>query len=219
MGEPVLVESVKNDAKIRLASMKRLLRNLQQDGLIYLHDDFLQTTTLQRVKLATLAFKLGADYERVCSCLDWKEFEDVAAIALEMCGYEVTSNVRFRQGGRKWELDIVGCRRPIVVCIDCKHWLRGLYPSKLKRVVDEQLERTAAFSESFPNPAVRVECASWEEARFVPVILSLMPASFKIYKKTPLVPILQVQDFLTQLPMCLDSFRSFDKTQPHLKTA
>lgn len=217
-GEPVLHERVKNDAKLPSETTERLLQTLQRDGLIYELDGFLQTNALQRVSLAVRALELGADYERVSCFLDWKEFESLAAVALEVHGYKVIANMRFRQGGRRWEMDIVGCRKPLVVCIDCKHWRHGLYASRLRGAVDEQAKRTLAFSESLPNPTVSVECASWEKARFVPVVVSLMGASFKFHNGTPIVPILQLQDFLAQLPMRLDSLRSFDRTQSHLKT-
>ena len=218
-GEPVSHELVKKEAKVPLETTERLLQTLQRDGLVYLLHGFLQTNNLQRVSLALRALELGADYERVSGFLEWREFESLAAVALEMHGYAVAHNMRFRQGGRRWEMDIVGCRRPLVVCVDCKHWRHGLCPSKLRGVVDEQVKRTMAFSESLPNPTVRFECASWDEARFVPVVISLVPASFKFHEGTPIVPILQLQDFLTQLPMCMDSLKSFDRTQPHLKTA
>jgi len=218
-GEPVLHELVKSDTNLPSETTERLLQTLQRDGLVYLLDRFVQTSALQRVGLAVRALELGADYERVSGFLEWKEFESLAAAALEMHGYRVTANMRFRQCGRRWEMDIVGCRKPVVVCIDCKHWRHGLYQSKFREAVDEQVRRTMALSESMPNPTARIECASWEEARFVPVVVSLMPASFKFYKETPLVPILQLQDFLAQLPMCLDSLRSFERAQRHLKIA
>ena len=217
-GEPISHELVNKEAHAPSKVAERLLRTLQHDGLVYVHDGFLQTSASQRVGLAVRAVELGADHERVSSFLDWKEFESIAAVALEKYGYTVRTNLRFRQGGRRWEMDIVGCRRPIVVCMDCKHWCRGLYPSKLRGAVEEQVRRTLAFSEFLPNPAVRIECASWKEAKFVPVILSLMPASFKFYNETPVVPILQLQDFLAQLPMCLNSLRCFDRTQSHFRT-
>jgi Holliday junction resolvase-like predicted endonuclease len=217
-GEPVSHELVKKESNLPSETTKRLLQTLQSDGLIYLLDGFLQTSVSQRIRLAARALELGADYERVSSFLEWKEFESIAAVALEKYGYTVELNLRFRHGGRRWEIDIVGCRRPLVVCVDCKHWRRSLYPSKLRRVVDEQVRRTVAFSESLQNPTVRVECASWEEARFVPIVVSLVPASFKFHNGTPIVPILQLQDFLDQLPMCSDSIRRFDRTRPHLKT-
>jgi hypothetical protein len=217
-GGPVSHELVNKEAKVPSKVAERLLRTLQDDGLLYLHDGFLQTDASQRLGLAVRAVELGADRERVSGFLDWKEFESMAAVALEKHGYTVRANLRFSQSGRKWEMDIVGCRRPIVVCIDCKHWHRGLYPSKLRGAVEEQVKRTLAFSEFLPNPAVRIECASWKEARFVPVVLSLMPASFKFHNGTPVVSILQLQDFLAQLPLSLNSLRCFNKTQSHLRT-
>jgi len=218
-GEPVLHEVVESESKLPSETTERLLQSLHNDGLVYLLDGFLQTSALQRVSLAMRALELGADYERVSGFLEWKEFESLAAIALEMHGYSVSANIRFKQGGRRWEIDVVGCRTPLVVCMDCKHWRHGLYPSRLRRAVDEQVKRTLAFSESVPNPAVRVECASWERARFIPVVVSLLPASFKFHERTPIVPILQLQDFLTQLPMYLNSLRSFNKAQSNLKIA
>ena len=217
-GEPVSHKLVKKEANLPWETTERLLQILQTYDLIYLLDGFLQTSASQRIRLATRALELGGDYERVSSFLEWKEFESIAAVALEKHGYTVKLNLRFRHGGRRWEIDIVGCRRPLVVCVDCKHWLRSLYPSKLREVVDEQVRRTVAFSESLQNATVRVECASWEEARFVPVVVSLVPASFKFHNGTPIVPILQLQDFLDQLPMCSNSIKRFDRTQPHLKT-
>jgi Holliday junction resolvase len=217
-GEPVSLELVNKEAKVPSKIGERLLRTLQRDGLLYVHDGFLQTDASQRVGLAVRAIELGADYERVSGFLDWQEFERIAAVALEKYGYTVRANLRFRQSGRRWEMDVVGCRRPMVVCVDCKHWRRGLHPSKLKEVVEEQVRRTLAFSEFLPNPTVRIECASWKEARFVPVVLSLMPASFKFHNETPVVSILQLQDFLVQLPLCLNSLRFFDRAQSHLRT-
>lgn len=217
-GEPVSLELVNKEAKVPSKVAERLLRTLQRDGLLYVHDGFLQTGASQRVGLAVRALELGADQERVSGFLNWKEFENIAAVALEKHGYTVRTNLRFKQGGRRWEMDIVGCRRPMVVCVDCKHWRRGVNPSKLRGAVEEQVRRTLAFSESLPNPAVRIECASWKEARFVPVVLSLMPASFKFHNDTPVVPILQLQDFLAQLPMCLNSLRCFDRAQSHFRT-
>ena len=158
-GKPVSHELVKKETRLPSEVVGRLLQTLQREGLVYLLDGFLETNALQRVRLAVRALELGADYERTSGFLEWKEFESIAAISFQTHGYTVKTNLRFKEGGRRWEMDIVGCHRPLVVCVDCKHWCRGLYPSKLKRAVEEQVKRTLAFSESLPNPALRVECA------------------------------------------------------------
>jgi Holliday junction resolvase-like predicted endonuclease len=149
--------------------------------------------------------QLGADLESVGSFLRWKEFEDMAAAAFERNGYIVSENLRFRHAGRRWEIDIVGCKRPIAVCVDCKHWHYGMAPSVLKKIVKRHVERIYALTESLPNLTSKIECASWNKVKLIPVVLSLFTARFKFYNNVPIVSLLQLQDFLNQLPAYADS--------------
>jgi Holliday junction resolvase-like predicted endonuclease len=217
-GKHVLQNYANFNANLPLEIAKRLLKSLQRDGLVYVKDGLVEISSMQRLLLALRAFELGADCERVSSSLDWREFERAAAVAFETHGYTVVTNLRFKQGGRRWEMDIIGCREPLVVCVDCKHWRRGLSPSRLRGAVDEQAKRTLAFSRSLPNPAFKFESVLWEEARFVPAVLSLVPTSLKFHNRTPVVPISQLQDFVAQLPMRLDLVRYFRMTQRRFKT-
>ena len=208
---PVSIEVVSKDAKTPLAFAQNLLRKLQNDGRIYLRNKVIDMDSLKRLKLAVHAMQLGSDLERVSGFLDWKEFESIAAIAFERNGYRVKKNLRFKHAGRRWEIDILGCKKPIVVCADCKHWHHGMYPSTIKRIVEEQVERTYALSESLPRLAEKIGCALWSKAKLVPAILSLVPARFKFYKKVPVVSVLQLQDFITQLPAYVGSLKHFSK--------
>jgi len=188
-----------------------LLGKLQMNGLIHLKKDMVKADSLQRIKLAVKAINLGADLERVGSFLKWQEFENMAAIALTRNNCIIEKNLRFKHAGRKWEIDIVGCKKPVAVCIDCKHWHRGMQPSTLKKIVEDQVERTFALAKSLPSLSSRVECASWDEAKLVPAVLSLVVGRFKYYDNVPIVPILQLQDFLSQLPAYADSLKHFTK--------
>jgi Holliday junction resolvase-like predicted endonuclease len=203
----VSAELIKKDAKLPSDIAKKLLRKLQNDGLIYLKKDVVEADGLQRLKLAMYAMQLGADVEDVSSFLQWKEFEDMAAVAFERNGYSVKANLRFKHAGRRWEIDIVACKKPIVMCVDCKHWHHGMHPSALRRIVEEQVERTSALAESLPSLVDKVECASWDKVELVPAILSLVTGRFKFYDNVPIVPILQLQDFLSQLPAYTDLLR------------
>lgn len=213
---PVLQKLVNQEAHIPSDLCKSLLETLQTDNLIYMNDPFVDIDSMQRVRLATRAIELGADQERVSRFLNWKEFERIGSIALETHRYVVETNVYFKHNGHRGELDIVGCRDPLVVCVDCKHWNRGLHPSKFRKAADHQAKRTLAFAESLPNPARHLKCSSWKEAKFVPVVLSLVPTSPKFYGGTPIVSILQFREFLTQLPLCVDSVLHFKIAQSHL---
>jgi Holliday junction resolvase-like predicted endonuclease len=155
---------------------------------------------------------LGADVEHISDLLCWREFEEIAAFALKNNGYSVQNNLRFKHESKRWEIDVVGCKKPLVICIDCKHWQRAISSSALKRIIDLQSQRTQALADSLPNINLKLECAKWEKAKFIPSVLSLIPSSFKFWEKVPVVPVLQLQDFISQLPAYTDSLKFFSKT-------
>jgi Holliday junction resolvase-like predicted endonuclease/predicted transcriptional regulator len=204
---PVSHELINKDANIPSQVAQKLLRKLQEDGLIYLKRDVVEADNIQRLKLTIKAINLGADLENASSFLQWQEFENMAAVALTRNNYIVEKNLRFKHAGRKWEIDIVGCKKPIALCIDCKHWHHGMYPSALKKIVEEQLERISALTEALPNLADKIECASWDRIKLVPAVLSLIAGRFRFYNNVPIVPVLQLQDFLNQLPAYADSLK------------
>jgi len=212
----VLIETVKKDSRIDADIVRKLLEKLQNEGLIHLKDVTVETNSANRLKLAVKAATLGADIEHVSGFFSWQEFEDIAALALERNGYVVAKNVRFKHSGRRWEIDVVGCRKPLVLCVDCKHWQREVKPSALRKIVEAQVERTHALANTLPNVNWRVDCVKWKKAKFVPVILSLIPSRSKFYENVPVVPVLQLQDFLIQLPAQVESLTYFVKEFRHL---
>ena len=107
---------------------------------------------------------------------------------------------------------MVATKKPIVLCVDCKHWKRAITPSTLKRIVEEQTLRTKALADSLPNKKLALPCTQWEKAMFIPAILSLIPNAFKFYYEVPIVPVLQIQDFISQLPLNMDSVKVFSQT-------
>ena len=215
-GQPVLIEHVKTDAKTTLSIARKLLEKLQNEDLVYLKQDTVEADSYSRLKLAVKAITLGADVEHVSNLLRWQEFEEIAAVALERNSYIVAKNVHFTHAGRKWEIDIVGCRKPLVICIDCKHWRHGTGPAAIKRISEAQVERTRALMELLPNVSLELECTKWERAKFAPAILTLIPVCFKFYDKVPIVPVLQLQDFLSQLPMYTEQLKYVSKEFSHL---
>ena len=212
----VLAKNVKDDAKLPMETTYSLLAKLQSEDLLNLNGDVLEVSIDDRLKLAVKAVSLGADVQHVSDLLCWQEFEEIAGIALKNNGYIVQNNVRFKHSGHKWEIDVVGCKKPLVVCIDCKHWQRGMTPSVLTRIVDAQTERTRALAEACPNVSFKLDCQNWANAKFIPAVLSLTQCTFKFFGKVPIVPILQVQDFLSQLPAYTDSLKFFAKSFEHL---
>ena len=204
-------ELINADAKIPSDVVRKLLRKMQSEGLLYLRRRMVEVDDSCRLKLAVRVISLGADVEHVAGFLKWQEFENMTTRALEQNGYFVRKNLRFRHAGGRWEIDVVGCKRPMVVCIDCKHWRRGLHPSAIRRIVEAQVERTRNLADFLPSPKHMIECASWDQTKFIPAILSLTLGNFKYYDDVPIVPVLQLQDFLSQLPAYVDAVKHFTK--------
>ena len=211
-----LIEDIKTDAKVPSSITFNLLEKMRNESVLNLKDDCVHIDSNNRLKLAVHAAILGADIEAVSKMLCWQEFEEIAAFALKNNGYKVQNNVRFSQGGRRWEIDVVGCKKPLVVCIDCKHWLKTIAPSVLGKIADQQAERTKALTEFLPNSKLKLPCTGWERAKFVPSLLSLMPSAYKFVHDVPVVPVLKLQDFIAQLPLYTHELRFFSKTFPSL---
>jgi Holliday junction resolvase-like predicted endonuclease len=205
-------ELINKEAKIPSQIGEELRQRLQNDGLVYVKEGLVEADSVQRLKLAVRAVELGADVERVSSALEWREFENMAAVALERNGYDVQRNLRFKHAGRKWEVDVVGCKKPVVMSIDCKHWRHGMSPSVLKKIAEEQRERTKALADSLPNPAVKIKFASWEMVTLIPAVLSLTVGRSKLCDGVPVVPVLQLQDFVSQVPVYVNSLEHFQRT-------
>jgi len=213
---PTLIEFINKDSRIASDIVKKLLEKLQNENLLYLKEDIVESSSDKRLKIAVKAASLGADVERISTSLRWQEFEDIAALALERNGYVVVKNTRFKHSGRRWEIDVVGCRKPLVLCLDCKRWQRGMKYSALRRIAERQSERTFALAETLPSPALKIKCVSWNKAKFIPVILSLIPSNLKFYDGIPVVPILRLQDFLIKLPAYIESLKYFTKEFSYL---
>jgi Holliday junction resolvase-like predicted endonuclease len=209
-------EIVAQEAKLPLSVTSVLLNKLQNENLVYLRAGIIEVNSEFRLKIAMKAIELGADIECINSALIWQEFEAMAASSLELNGYIAKKNVRFKHEGKRREIDVVGCRKPIVLCIDCKHWLKGMNPSTVAKMAGSQAERVEAFANSLPKIDTEYECTKWGRAKFVPIIISLIPSKFKFCNNIPIVPILQLQDFISQLPFCMDSIRFFERKSCYL---
>ncbi|MDR2699852.1 MAG: NERD domain-containing protein [Nitrososphaerota archaeon] len=214
---PILTIHLKNDAKLPTETVLTLLKKLQSDGLLSLTPDGLvQVSTNDRIKLTIKLVLLGADIQQVSNLLCWQEFEEITAMSLHNNNFVVYKNVRFKNPNRKWEIDVIGCKHPLVICIDCKRWSHSISTSTLNKIATAQADRTNALAETLPNPKLQLECVKWKNVQFIPTIISLVPSSFKFYNNIPIVPILQIQDFLNQLPAYIYQLKSFSKTFDHL---
>ena len=209
-GGPVVEEAVAINANVPVPVTNKILRHLRESGFIEYDNELIELTSNQRVKLAIHAINHGTDIERVCKVLEWKEFENFAATAFEKNNFAVKRRFRFKASGRRWEIDVVAISEPIIVCVDCKRWRRGWGNSAIQRIVDLQAQRTQVLAAALNSLQRKINLGEWKQATLFPVILSLFPGPVKFYSKVPVVPILQLQNFV-------DEFQGHTKELTHYK--
>ena len=208
------MELVSRDARVPVQVADEMLKRLSDTGLIQYRGRLIEVPLNQRVRMAVRAVELGADPERVCGVLEWNEFEEIAARAFEVNNFMVKRRFRFKWAGRRWEVDVLGCKEPLVACVDCKHWHRGWRRSAIMKVVEAQVERTQALAEAFPRLHEKVGLTNWKKVVLVPMVLSLFPGPFKFYNNVPIVAVLQLRSFLNDLPAHVISLTRFSARIP-----
>ena len=199
---------ISKDARIPVQATNDALQKMSAEGLIKLNSRAVEASPDQRVKLAIRAIRLGIDFEKACRALSWDEFESIAAAAFSANGFTIRKRFRFKHAGRRWEIDVIGCKEPMFVCADCKHWRHGWGKSASMKAVDAQVERTEALTRALPIHQ-RLGLADWRKAIVIPMILSLIPSPSKFHNNTPIVPILQLQNFLNDLPAHINTLKHF----------
>jgi len=191
-------EAVAMDANVPVHVANNILKGLREIGLVECENGKIELSSNQRVKVAIHAINHGTDIEKVCKVLEWKEFENFAATAFETNNFAVKRRFRFKASGRRWEIDVLAYSEPIVVCVDCKRWRRGWGNSAVTKVAAAQAERTEALAKNLQSIQREIGLDDWTQATLFPVILSLFPGPVKFYNKVPVVPILQLQNFLDE---------------------
>jgi len=209
---PISKEIVARDANVPVQVTHELLKKFRDAELIKWQNTVIEASSNQRAKIAIHAIKSGADFERVCRVLEWIEFENLAATAFEANNFAVKRRFRFKWYQRRWEIDVLGCRKPLVACVDCKHWSHGWRGSAIRKAAEAQALRTKVLAEALPSMQKEIGLVQWRQATLIPVVLSLVPSPLKFYNEVPIVPILQIQNFLNELPAhatALAHFRAY----------
>ena len=207
---PAVKQIVAREANVPGPVVANTLGTLYEFGLIEYNNEQIELSSNQRVKLALYAINQGTDVESICKVLEWKEFENFTAQVFEKNNFRVKRNFRFKAAQRRWEIDVVAYNEPIIVCVDCKRWRRGWGYSAVKRVADEQAKRTQVFADSLHFLQQKLDLNNWKHATVFPAILSLFPGPVKFYNKVPVVPILQIQNFV-------DEFLGYQKELQYFK--
>lgn len=203
------IQQLAKKAQIPTQINNETLKKLQDKGLINVANHTIHTSVDGRVRIAILAIKAGADFEKVCRNLGWLEFENFASMVLEANQFTTRRRFRFKWASRRWEIDVLGCNKPIILCVDCKLWRRSRGGSATRKAAEVQTLRTKNLATALSSLQEKIDLAQWQHAILVPAILSLYTSPSKFYKRVPIVGVLQLQNFLEELPAQINTLTHF----------
>ena len=124
--------------------------------------------------------------------MSWGEFEEFTRDILENFDFLVEFRKVFEFRGRKYEIDVVGHRKDLILCLDCKLYKKGKSRvSALKRQARIHYERTKALEKL-------------EGKRCIPIVVTFLDDSLLFEENCIFVPVEKLNDFLNNLDFYLE---------------
>ncbi len=202
------VGQISEDLRVIEERTWEVLTSLADEGLVEVRGSSIHASGGQRMRIASMALEAGVDVEEVCRCLRWKEFEDVATLALEAYDFSTLKHFRFKASSRGYEVDILGFRKPTILSMECKHWKRSWQRSATVKFANAHKCRTDALAQTLPKVRGRLPIEEWSSAKVMPVILTLSETPLKVHYGVPIVSMFHFSSFLSEMSAYGDHLRS-----------
>jgi Holliday junction resolvase-like predicted endonuclease len=216
--KPLSVCKISERTRTSIEMLDSFFSKISEDGLVRCDGESVSMTQNQRIRLAVKAVYWGANPKSVCRHLSWNEFEDFVVSAIEASGYETFKHFRFKHGKRRYEIDILGQKKPFMLSVDCKHWKRSWQSSATKNMVISQIKRTKALVSSLNSLRNRLRIEKWSKISVVPLIITLSETPYRIFHGTPVVPVVYLQDFLSETYLYDQNITKIEVEKNHLNS-
>jgi hypothetical protein len=152
---------------------------------IKIKDNNIDVSCSNKLSIALLAIRNGADIVNTCSKINWHDFELFSSEIMKCHGYCVYTN--FRLKNPRQEIDVIGIKSQTALLVDCKHWKKNSL-SHLRRVVEKQKKRSVNFLQN-SKIKMRIDGA-------FPLILTFLPNNFQFIDDVPIISIDKLDSFL-----------------------
>ena len=151
-------------------------------------------TNSARFKLAFEAVRHGG-LQQVARALTWQEFEAFTEECLQTVGFDTQKGLIVKDDSRRWQIDVIAKKNPMILAIDCKHWESPGYESKLSNAAEHQkLALKALIQQMTARGEVGIE-----GLLALPMILTLFEPRARMVGGVVVVSIEQFGDFLERV--------------------
>ena len=207
-GQGVSLDELAGELQASPGTLISQAEALRIKGLANYHHGRFSLDTRQRILLAEELIHAGRDPQKVSRFLEWQEFEDFAVLVFEDNGFGVVKHLVFKTRLGRREIDLLAWNDTFLFAVDCKHWLRGLSPSRMSTAVRAQVERSEALAGK-PELLVKFGVTHSDRRRIVPMIFTLGDPRQRFVDEVPVVSVLKLMSFLYGVSPVDESFQSF----------
>ncbi|MFX1575714.1 MAG: hypothetical protein ACFFCF_00925 [Promethearchaeota archaeon] len=157
-----------------------------------------------KVRVAIRALQLGEPNRPVLSALTWQEFEQFVARVLIFHEFHVCHRFRFSRK-RRYEIDIVAGRQPVLFSIDCKQYgVRLGKATSLRNAAEAQKERTEVLAMNFAKFQADLGCLDWTAPILIPMLVTMLTEDIHFHEQIPIVPAALLNAFLLNFEKQID---------------
>ncbi|MCD6514772.1 MAG: restriction endonuclease [Candidatus Odinarchaeota archaeon] len=185
------LKKIKND--LETISDGRIKVSLRDDGFYLFYPFF---------DMVFLLLEKGYSYTEISYMLDWRDFERYVANIFRKMGFEIILNFHFSYNRVRREIDILAQIDNILLCIDAKHWKKGMSESKLKFLAAQQKERCIFLAEYIRKcenvgPILSFPLNHTHSIHIFPLIITLYRTKYCVIEKIPIISANLLKQFLT----------------------
>jgi len=199
------VTSIHQDQVPELVQESSFLASLEAGNILQREtEDYWRFPGYGKVQVAIRALQLGEPERPILQSLTWQEFEEFVAYVFTYYDFQVHHRFRFSTN-RRFEIDIIARRKPILFCVDCKQYgVRLGKASVLRTATEEQLLRTKALADHFARLQADLGCLDWQAPLFLPMLVTMLHEDIQFNDRIPIVPASNLNGFLLGFEEQLD---------------
>ncbi|MEM1511528.1 MAG: restriction endonuclease [Candidatus Jordarchaeales archaeon] len=186
--------------------LRELVYSLFENGFLRREKDGL--AVLDKIALLEALLSRGFTVEYLASLFTWRDFEAFSDEVFARHGYSSLRNFRFSQGGRRFEVDLLALKKPLLLCVECKHYKKPRTTMPSKQSIERHVERAKALAKSIPSLTLDVGVSGWGHVKVVPLIITLTQEG--IHKGVPVIPVFKLNTFLLELNSNIGLICSFE---------
>lgn len=208
-GETISLEQLVEQTKIPSNQLKQKLID-KLDGFIDVQGDMIHISKIKKMVLVEKAIHSGIGIQDIIETLHWREFEAFCLMVFDYNDFQTIQNFHFSHNKKRFEIDVVAIKEPLVFAIDAKKWKTGS-GGALKTMVQNQSIRVKSLASALRTIKIRqkLPIKQWKQVLLIPMLVTSKTYEIQIFQKIPVLPFFKLNQFINEYHRYAESIQHF----------